>query len=111
MYQGRLPPGETIYLYVRFCHSLMNLGIVNAWIPKILTSYQTAKEGCSPSDFVDPYALVNYNYCKMKYYFLRGGKSNHKAITCGTKLFEMYETNRYDVWDDTDPDNNYGKFL
>ena len=61
------PPDNIDHVYIDFSLSLLNLGIINDWIPKLLVSYNIAKE----DNFYDT-EKFRYHYCIMKYHFMRG---------------------------------------
>ena len=108
--QGPHPPEEVVYFYVDFANILLNLGITSAWIPKLLDSFKSGKEAYScNSNFVDTHGWFNYHYCKMKYYFLKGGKCNQNAIKHGMEATSLYENDSLMI--ETDPDNNDGKSI
>ena len=87
-------------LYIDFSLSLLNLGIINDWIPKLLVSYNIAKE----DNFYDT-EKFRYHYCIMKYHFLRG--ENLLTVRHGM-LAKSICDNDSDI--ECDPDNNNGKF-
>ena len=96
------PPDNIDHLYIDFSLTLLNLGIINDWIPKLLVSYNSAKEDNSYNT-----EKFRYQYCIMKYHFMRG--ENLLAVRHGMLAKNLYD-NDSDIGLEYDPDNNNGKF-
>ena len=96
------PPDNIDHVYIDLSLSLLNLGIINDWIPKLLTSYNSVKED---KDYNTE--KFRYHYCIMKYHFMRG--ENLLAVRHGMIAKNFYD-NDSDIRLEYDPDNNNGKF-
>lgn len=95
-------PDYPDYLYIDFSLIILKVGVVSDWIPKLLLKYdyENHEEASHYSQ------KFKYQYCLMKYNFLRG--ENLQTVRHGMMAKDLYDKDA-DVQEDYDPDNNMGE--
>jgi len=100
--EGRHPSDEVDSYYLDFALSLVKLGITSDWVPKLLAAYNL--EG----KYTNDYHLFRYQFCKMKYFILKGGKYNKIAVAHGNMAKNIYERGAIELIGADDPDHHMG---